>query len=121
MIVVIFLMPGNEPPNFTADLSVGTWAGVATTPAASAIGGRSHLNLEVFEPSRLALLDTLDNPIRFQADENPGPVFLEITVANQGAGVLHVEPAGASTLILQPGERATVSYHRNAPMSVRKP
>lgn len=121
MIDVIFHMPGNEAPNFTADLSIGSWAGVSSSPIIPTIGGRSHLNIEVFEPSRLVVVDTLVNPIRFQAVEDAGAVFLEITVANHGAGELHVIPAGGATLMLQPGDRATVSYNRNAPMTVRRP
>ena len=119
MIQVAFLMPNGEQPNFTADLAIGSWTGLSIAPQPAA-GGRSHLNLEAFEPARLAVLDTLANPIVFEADEDPGAVYLEITVFNQGAGILHVEPAGSATLILQPGERATVSYNRNAAMTVRR-
>jgi hypothetical protein len=119
MINVQFLMTGGVQPYFTADLTVGQWAetivGVLSNP-----GGRQHINLAHFEPGRLLVQDALMNPIVFTAIEDPGPVYLEMTVLNQGAGDLSVEVAGADTLRLVPGQTATISYNRNGPMTVTR-
>lgn len=118
MIEISFLMPNGEQPHFNADLTVGQWAETTLSPIPYP-GGRNHLYLEYFESSRLRVIDALQNPLVFKAIDDPGAVYLEMNVTNQGGGILQVLVAGADTLSLQPGQQATVTYNRNAAMMVR--
>jgi hypothetical protein len=118
MIEISFLMPNGEQPHFNADLTVGQLAETTLSPIPFP-GGRNHLYLEYFESSRLRVIDALQNPIILRAIEDPGAVYLEMSVSNLAGGILQVLVAGADTLTLQPGQQATVTYNRNASMKVR--
>ena len=115
MLPIKFIMANDAQPYFTADLLIGQWLGMSI-PVRPIVGGRSHVLIDNFDTTRLVCRDSLFNPIIVNAEEDPGQVFLEMTVLNQGADQLNVEVPGSDILRLLPGQSATISYQRTAAM-----
>lgn len=119
MIEIHFLMANDAQPNFDAVLNIGQWNSLAV-PTSDPVGGRNHVVLETFDSTQLFVRDSLFNPIVVMTEEDPGPVFIELMVRNQGGDQLSIEVPGSDILKLKSGESATVSYQRSTAL-VQKP